>query len=242
MNRLIFALLLFAYSASPCGAAGLELSIKDGLVSIDAQDVTIRQILAAWARVGKTQIINLERVSGGPITIKLEGVPEKQALDIILRSVPGYIALPRESFVADASVYDRVLIMATTTAVAAVRAQTPTFAPTFPGFRGGANITQLRPGMPPGPFEPPGDPQDDPALAAAAAAGLVAVPALTPGPSPVLMMPEGVQQSPPFSAAPATPSNPWNAPAGTSTPGYTPPPAPPATPQMMRPRPPQTDQ
>src|SRR5688500_261493 len=101
MKRLLFTLCLLIASASPSWAGGLTLSIHDGLVSIDAQDVTVRQILTEWARVGKTQIINVERIAGGPITLKLDALPEKQALDIVLRAIPGYIALPREAHVAD---------------------------------------------------------------------------------------------------------------------------------------------
>src|SRR5688572_25548780 len=101
MSRLFFALVTLACSPSLCLAAALQLSIQDGRVSLDAQDVTVRQILAEWARVGKTKIVNAERVSGGPITIKFEAVPEKQALDIILRHVPGYMAAPRETLVAN---------------------------------------------------------------------------------------------------------------------------------------------
>jgi hypothetical protein len=209
---------------------------------MDAQDVTIRQILAEWARLGKTSITNLERVSGGPITLKLEGIPEKQALEIILRGLPGYIALPREPFVADASVYDRILVMASTTVVAPVRAP----AAMLPGGRGGSNITQLRPGPPPmqpgmpvGFPNPPAEEQYDAAIAAAAAAGLVAVPALAPGPSGVsapLTMP-GSQQSGPASPA-ATPANPWSAPVGTPQPSLAAPPPPSPAPPLMRPPPP----
>ena len=97
-------------------------------MSLDAQDVTLRQILTEWARIGKTRIVNVERITGGPMTLKIDGMPEKQALDIILRAIPGYMALPRETLLADASLYDRILIMATTTAVAALRPP-----PTSPG-------------------------------------------------------------------------------------------------------------
>ncbi len=131
MTRLALALLLLTCSATPSWAAGLTLSVRDGLVSLDAQDVTVRQILTEWARVGKTRIVNVERITGGPITLKLDAVPEKQALDIILRSIPGYMAMPRSTQVADASLYDRILIMPTTTAVAALRPQQP--GPAFTG-------------------------------------------------------------------------------------------------------------
>lgn len=132
MKKLAFALFLLTSSASQAWA-GLTLSIHDGLVSIDAQDVTVRQILTEWARVGKTRIINVERITGGPVTVKFDGVPEKQALDIVLRAIPGYMALPRATHIPDASLYDRILIMATTTAVAAPRPPQP--APGFPGMQ-----------------------------------------------------------------------------------------------------------
>ena len=131
MKRLVLALLLLVWSASPSWAAGLKLTMQDGLVSLDAQDVTVRQILTEWARIGKTRIINVERITGGPVTLKFDDTPEKQALDIVLRTIPGYVALPRATPVADASLYDRILIMATTTAVAPLRPQQP-----GPGFTG----------------------------------------------------------------------------------------------------------
>lgn len=257
MRRLVFALFLLTWSASPSLAAGLELSIQDGLVSIDAQDVTVRQILTEWARVGKTRIVNVERITGGPLTLKLENVPEKQALDIILRSIPGYMALPRATHDADASTYDRILIMATTTAVAAPRPQQP--APGFPGmqsgmtgFQGGA-VTQLRP-APAAPLQPgmlpdspnAGDQTDDPAIAAAAAAGLVPAPAFNPGPSAFtspLMPPGGANQPQPAQQAPGVgaPTNPWNIPAGTAQPSLAPPAPTVQPPPTSRVRPPQAD-
>lgn len=247
MKKLIFGFLLLTCAASPCRAAGLQLSIQDGMVSIDAQDVTIRQILTEWSRVGKTRIVNVERLGGGPISIKFDVLPERKALDIILRNVPGYIAAPRATFVANTSMYDMILIMTTTTAVAAVR---PAAGPGgYAGLPGpAANVTQLRggapltPGMLPELPDPAADQQDDPAIAAAAAAGLVTVPAPMPGPASVsapLLMPGGIPPSAqalaPAAAAPkATPSNPWSAPIGTAQPSLAPPPsAPPRTRQTQ---------
>lgn len=233
MTRLALALLLLTCSATPSWAAGLTLSVRDGLVSLDAQDVTVRQILMEWARVGQTHIVNVERITGGPITLKLDAVPEKQALDIVLRTIPGYMAMPRPTQVADASLYDRILIMPTTTAVAALRPQQP--GPAFTGVQGGqnGNFTQLRqtqpsplaPGMV---FDSPNsaDQMDDPAMAAAAAAGLVPVPALNPGASPMPGPPTRPGPAPqPAQTAPGggAPTNPWNAPIGTPLPSLAPP-------------------
>ena len=256
MKRLVFALFLLIASATPTWAAGLTLSIRDGLVSLDAQDVTLRQILTEWARIGKTRIINVERITGGPITLKIDAMPEKQALDIILRTIPGYMALPREAPAADASLYDRILIMATTTAVAAPRPQP---APGFPGMQSGmpggqmGTMTQLRPNAP-APLSPGtlpdqqsnGDDQaEDPAIAAAAAAGLVTIPAGNPGPTNLSapLMPPGAAQARPGPAAPGVgaPTNPWNAPVGTAQPSLAPPPTTLQPPPINRARPPQAD-
>jgi hypothetical protein len=225
------------------------MSFREGRVSIDAQDVTVRRILTEWARLGKTQIVNAERIVGGPITLKLESLPEKQALEIILRTVPGYMALPRQTLVADASQYDRILVMPTTSAVAPARPQGPS---AFRGVQPGANVTQLRPmpppltpGTPPEPVELPD--QDDAAIAAAAAAGLVPVPAPTPVQSAItapLVLP-GAAQPPATQSQPGTassPTNPFGA-TGTAAPTFTPPPAPATTTTVpiTRPRPPQPD-
>jgi hypothetical protein len=243
MKRVTFgvlALTLVMGLASPGWAAGLKLTIRDGRVSLDAQDVTLRQILTEWARVGKTRIMNLERVNSAPLTLKFDGLSEEEALDVILRTLPGYMAAPRATLVADASIYDRIVILPTTTAVATLptpRAQTPLYQD-WP-----ANVTQLRPGSPslnPGLLpEPQYDPRDanDPALAAAAAAGLIPSPSSAPGtlPGPMgplqppvfrgagpSMVPLQPQQAP----ATTTPSNPWNAPLGPSMPGLAAPPPP----------------
>jgi hypothetical protein len=235
MKKVVFGLLALTLVASPGWAAGLTLTIRDGRVSLDAQEVTIRQILTEWARVGKTRIVNLERVTSGPVTLKFDGVPEEQALDIILRTVPGYMAAPRAAMVADASRYDRILIMATTTAVAARPSSTPSTAQ-----QPSPNPTQFR-GMPPLGMLPGidgGAEMNDPAIAAAAGTGLVAVPAPTPATGdrtprppfgPPFMPPQPQSQAPPASAAP-TPV--WTAPTGTALPG------PPTPTQTLPTRPP----
>lgn len=256
-NKAAFGLLLLALSSAPIRAAGLKLSIHDGTVTLDAQDVTLRQILTEWARLGKTRIVNLEGVTSGPITLKLDNVPERVALDIILRSMPGYMAAPRAVYTADASIYDRILIMTTTSAVAvAARPQGP-----GPAFQG----TQLRtvppfptPGAAPEPMVPltpaelAADQMDDPAVAAAAAAGLIAVPAPVPGqfgPSPRGLFP-GTPQTPftgqvtsqPPAQTTRTPTpavttttNPFNVPTGTAMPSLPPPPSTVQTPAPLRP-------
>ena len=256
MKRLVFALIVLCCSATGARAASLTLTINNGLVSLDAQDVTVRQILTEWERVGKTRIINGERIAGAPITLKLEQVPEKQALDIVLRSIPGYMALPRATTIADGSLYERVLIMATTAQVAPLRPQQQPPAFGLQGAQGGPPATQLRPNVPPlfpGMLTDPqdqADQLDDPAIAAAAAAGLVPIPGFVPGQAPISapLLPPGIPMPPtqPAQGAPGAtgtgaPTNPWNAPVGTAQPSLAPPPPVMQPPPPARGRPQQAD-
>ena len=110
--------------AAPALAGDLKLTIREGRVTLDARDVTVRQILAEWARVGHTNVIDGQRVPGGLVTLQLEGVSERQALDVLLRSVAGYIAAPRAQAVADGSSFDRILVLPTTRMVS-ISSQAP---------------------------------------------------------------------------------------------------------------------
>jgi hypothetical protein len=126
MLSVLAACLLTAASAS----AQVQVAIHDGLVTVIARDATLRQIMAEWARVGQAKIVNAERIPGGPVTLELVNVPEVQALDILLRSVAGYLAAPRAEMAANLSQFDRVVVMPTSTAPRTQTvAQTPTFQP-----------------------------------------------------------------------------------------------------------------
>jgi hypothetical protein len=98
----------------PAASADVELSIHDGRVTIIAKDATVRQILTEWARVGHTKIVNVERIPGGPLTIELKDVPELDALDVLLRTLSGYMAAPRAAAAPDASQFDAIVVLPTT--------------------------------------------------------------------------------------------------------------------------------
>jgi hypothetical protein len=93
--------------------ADVRLSIHDGLVSVSAHDATLRQILSEWARIGQTKIINLERVPGGPINLEFVDLPESRALEVLMRSLSGYLAAPRPTRINNASRFDRIIVMPT---------------------------------------------------------------------------------------------------------------------------------
>lgn len=190
--------------ALPAGAGDLKLEFRDGRVTLLARDVSVRQILAEWAKVGGTQIVNLERVSGVPVTLQLEGVSERQALEAILRSVAGYVAAPRRPEHPGRSIYDRILVLAVSTppAVSARPASSP---PAFPPPR------EVTAPLPPGPLFP--TPVDDVDADADDDANLTPRPGvLTPGMPVAPISPATPGAAQPVPRSPATPG-------GTSVPG-----------------------
>lgn len=122
MRRTLLTLALAIGVAAPAAAQKLTLDFHDGRVTVDATSVPVRTILSEWSKLGGTKVIGGERVAGAPLTLKLVDVPESQALEVILRSVAGYMAAPRSTGTG-ASIYDRILVMATSSvpAPAAVR-------------------------------------------------------------------------------------------------------------------------
>lgn len=113
----------------PASAGELKLTMQDGRVTLIADNVPLRQILQEWARVGQTQIVNADKLTGPAVTLQIVNAPERDVLDILLRSAAGYIAAPRAAIVTNAATYDRVTIMATSRPPAATAAAAPV--PTF---------------------------------------------------------------------------------------------------------------
>ena len=106
------ALVIFVWLAvGSTVLADVQLSIRDGRISIVAKDATVGQILAEWATVGQIQIVNGEKIPRDPITIELENVSEEQALDVVLRAASGYIAASRAIAVPSASRFDRIVVV-----------------------------------------------------------------------------------------------------------------------------------
>jgi hypothetical protein len=103
------ALLAFPAIAS---AGELKLSMQNGLVTLVADDVPLSAIMAEWARIGQTKIINGDKIMT-PVTMQLVDMPERRALDVLLRAVSGYMVAERSTPVAGASVFDRIMILPT---------------------------------------------------------------------------------------------------------------------------------
>ena len=223
---------LLCLSAVPSSAQQVRLEFNNGTVTLHAENAPVRVILAEWARRGGTRIINAERVSGGPVTLELMGVPELQAIEILLRGVAGYMVGRREVTVtgpslSNPSVYDRIHIVPTSAAVTGPqRAGVP---PPVP------------PRIPP-PRPVNGTPDDiDSDLDEPVAEGDASQGARRPGATPVtgfsparavpavpggqlpVVEPEAAEPQP----NPRTPTNPFGDVSGTARPGVIVPPAPP---------------
>ncbi len=127
MRHILLTIALSFTFSLPAAAQALKLVFNEGRVSLDATGVPVRTIFAEWGKLGGTKVIGAERITGSPLTLKLEDVPESQALEIVLRSVAGYMAAPRSaSAAAGASQFDRILVLATSAAPApAARRPTP---------------------------------------------------------------------------------------------------------------------
>lgn len=218
---LVSALLLI--SAVPADAQQpVSVQFRAGRVTLVARNAPIRAILAEWARLGGATVVNGERVAGAPVTLELTDVPERQALDVILRGVAGYMLAPRRTGSVGASAFDRILILPTSVAP---RNPPPVAAAT------------ARPGLPRPALIPPRPPEvalDAPVEVEDAVESDAVVtppvnPALTPRVPPIVRPLPGAESTQDEAesdnpGAPAagttvttTPSNPFGMPPGSST-------------------------
>ncbi len=110
-RRILLAAVLLTVACLSAQAQTVKVEFLMGKVNLVAQDASLRAILNEWSRVGGTRLVNPERLAGGPVTLELVGVPERQALDILLRDVGGYILGPRATLVAGVSSFDRLVVV-----------------------------------------------------------------------------------------------------------------------------------
>jgi hypothetical protein len=210
---LVLAGTAVAGSASPVIAGELKLTLANGRATLIAQDVPLRQILAEWARIGKTTIVNGEKLTGPPITLQLIDRPEREVLEVLLRSASGYIAAERQIVLAEASVFDRVMILPTSrgpVGVASAQPPAPFQRPNMPQPMPMPVVEDdeavetpqppnqpgmgAQPVLPPGMFQPPGQGQPQPVLTAPRPGMLPAPPAGQPNPyGPGTVLPPGVR-------------------------------------------------
>ena len=113
MGRLlpVCSLVLLLALPGSASAGDLRLAIQNGRVALSARDVTLRQILLEWERVGGMRIMEPDRIPDTLLTLELVDVPEGQALETLLRSTAGYAAARRIGSASGASQFSRIYIM-----------------------------------------------------------------------------------------------------------------------------------
>lgn len=145
--------LLAPPAAAQTPTPGVSLVIRDGKVTLKAEQASLRQILAEWERQGQVKVVGADKLVGAPVTLTIVDLPEKQALEIVMRGVPGYMAVDRVaqadtpstpgSSGAGSSRFDRVVVMA--------RAATPVAAAPVSSLGGSRGMPS--PAQPPAAFQ-----------------------------------------------------------------------------------------
>lgn len=113
-----------AMAPQPVQAQTLHLAFHDGAVSLVAENVTVRQVLDEWARLGGTRVVNAHLLGGARISLQLDRVPEAQAIDRLLESAAGYVAR-RRSGTTGPSDFALILVLATSDPTTAATGTAP---------------------------------------------------------------------------------------------------------------------
>lgn len=132
-RNFVAALLFLLSSTGIASAQALSLEFNQGRVKLTAENVPVSRILAEWARLGGTQIVNGERIPGAPVSLQLVDATERQALDIVLRQAAGYMVLARDANSKGASSFAKIMVLPTTSRAPAAAAlpQPPSPPPQF---------------------------------------------------------------------------------------------------------------
>jgi len=159
---------------APRGERKLELSFSNGTVALDAQNVSVREVVAEWQRRGGCQFVHADQLPAAPVALQLPaGTPELDALDSLFRALAtpttgyGYIVAASTDHAADKSSCGAVYILATSRPSAAASygiapVQAPIVAPIrnpddeLPPVTAFPPIQRPQmPGQPPGTTPPP---------------------------------------------------------------------------------------
>jgi hypothetical protein len=169
----------------------VQVTMRDGRVTVIARDASIADVMREWSRVGETKIVNADKMTAQRVTLEIVNSGERDALDILLRAAAGYIAAPRPSDHPGPSAYDRITILVSSRAPAAtaVAAYVDPAAQAFgkPSYSHGEDGSGAIPQHAPAP---------SPTTAAAATPGFVAAPEAEEGTEPFAGSTEGAQPIP----------------------------------------------
>lgn len=105
-------LCLLAGLSHSATAQSLSLRLDGGAVTLHAANVTVDEILARWSKTtGLTVVSQNGHGSDIPVTLDLSGVPERDALRLVLRDLSGYIMGEKRDPLTGAVRIDRLVIL-----------------------------------------------------------------------------------------------------------------------------------
>ena len=117
----------------------LEMTFDNqGRVTIAAQQVTVSEILAEWARKGGTKIQGAERLGGGVIQMPMlfDNRPELEVIEALTRQAAGVSVAPRRVGAPGASRFESIYIVATSAATASSSYPSAPYGGSAPPVRG----------------------------------------------------------------------------------------------------------
>src|SRR5438105_15734992 len=119
MIAIIMGLLLTAAQAA-AQPPQVVLEFNGSLVTLHALNAPVSLVLAEWSRLGGTTVVNGDRLAGRTLTLELTDVPERRALDLVLRGVAGYLLAQRADGARGRSAFGRLVVLPTSSVPAVV--------------------------------------------------------------------------------------------------------------------------
>jgi hypothetical protein len=127
----------------------LQLSFDaDGRVTLRAQNVTPREILAEWARLCACYLVNFEKLPGEAVKVPLlfEQQPQSIVLSSLLRQAAGYVLTPRRANATGPSQYETIYILASSSpATGGYSASSTPYVPNVPIPTAGSPEAEIPP-------------------------------------------------------------------------------------------------
>ena len=94
-------------------ARKLDLTFNNGRVTLIAQNVTLQEILAEWTRRGGCPFVGADKIIGGKLPpLQYDNQPELTVLESLLRTMAGYVPMPRRAGHPGASSFEAVYVLA----------------------------------------------------------------------------------------------------------------------------------
>jgi hypothetical protein len=96
-------------------APRLQLTFNaDRTVTLHADQVTVREILAEWARLCDCLVVNADKLTGPPLAVPVafDHAPQARVLGSLLRPAAGYVLTPQRPGSPSVSTYETIYIVA----------------------------------------------------------------------------------------------------------------------------------